>query len=75
MHLLSESRGSALETGTISRIKMVSSLKDMSEVWRFSFVHCPLLATPYQQCSIVSIVLSVGTLHSSLLVMLFGPAD
>ncbi|KAA6419380.1 MAG: putative ATP-dependent DNA helicase HFM1-like [Trebouxia sp. A1-2] len=32
VHLLSENRGSALETGTISRIKMVSSLKEMSKL-------------------------------------------
>ncbi|KAL0055867.1 hypothetical protein WJX82_005206 [Trebouxia sp. C0006] len=32
VHLLSENRGSALETGTISRIKMVSSMKEMSEL-------------------------------------------
>ena len=32
VHLLSENRGSALETGTISRIKMVSSKKEMSLV-------------------------------------------
>ena len=31
VHLLSENRGSALETGTISRIKMVSSLKEMAQ--------------------------------------------
>jgi hypothetical protein len=39
VHLLSENRGSALETGTISRIKMVSSMKEMSEVCSDSFLH------------------------------------
>ncbi len=39
VHLLSENRGSALETGTISRIKMVSSMKEMSEVCSYFFVH------------------------------------
>jgi len=39
VHLLSENRGSALETGTISRIKMVSSMKEMSEVCSASFLH------------------------------------
>ncbi len=33
VNMLSENRGSALETGTISRIKMVSSMKEMSEVY------------------------------------------
>lgn len=39
VHLLSENRGSALETGTISRIKMVSSLKEMSKVLPESLLH------------------------------------
>jgi hypothetical protein len=39
VHLLSENRGSALETGTMSRIKMVSSMKEMSEVCSDSLLH------------------------------------
>ncbi|DBB06327.1 TPA: Sec63 [Trebouxia sp. C0004] len=39
VHLLSENRGSALETGTISRVKMVSSMKEMSEVCLDSLLH------------------------------------
>ena len=32
VHLLTENRGAALEAGVISRIKMVSSLREMKEV-------------------------------------------
>ena len=32
VHLLNEARGSALEAGVISRIKMVSSFREMQEV-------------------------------------------
>ena len=32
VHLLNESRGSALEAGVVSRIKMVSCLREMKEV-------------------------------------------
>ena len=32
VHLLNEARGSALEAGVVSRIKMVSSFREMQEV-------------------------------------------
>ena len=32
VHLLNESRGSALEAGVVSRIKMVSQIRELREV-------------------------------------------
>ncbi len=40
VHLLNESRGAALEAGVVSRIKMISSLRAMSEVGST----CPVLS-------------------------------
>ena len=42
VHLLGESeRGSALEAGVVSRIKMVSKLAEMREVRQAVFLYCP----------------------------------
>ncbi len=38
VHLLNENRGAVLEAGVVSRIKMISSLRAMSEVESFFFV-------------------------------------